>query len=42
MGESEFSNYDLGLTLTYFFIKVKFGHIGFCMEESDFFKLLQP
>ena len=27
-------NYDLGLSLTYFFGKVKLGHIGFSMEKS--------
>ena len=30
-----FLNYNHGLTLTYFYVKVKFGYIGFCMGESE-------
>ena len=30
-------NHDLGLTLTYFYGKVKFGHIGFLMNKGKIY-----
>ena len=35
------SNYDPGLTLTYFTPRSSFGHIGFCMGKSENYSFLE-